>query len=144
MARTVLTHKIEKQNRDQGKVFVITEMPARQAHDWATKALFAVMNAGVELADDTLSMGMAGLMAAGMGSIAKIPHAVAKPLLDELLTCVQIKQELTTRDLFDGDIEEAVTYFDLERVVLTMHIQPFISGGGQSSASAPPNQVAAG
>lgn len=144
MARTVQNYTVDKVGRDKGKTFVITEMSARDAHRWATKALFAVMNAGVELADESLSMGMAGLMMAGMGSITKIPHAIAEPLLEELLGCVQIKQELTTRDLFDGDIEEAVTYFDLQRVVLTMHIQPFISGGGQNSASAPPNQAAAG
>lgn len=135
--RTVITHKIEKANRDSGKVFIITEMSAHQAHRWATRAIFAVMNSGVELPDNAASLGMAGLAVMGMGALSGVPYAVAEPLLDELLTCVQIKQDITTRALVPEDIEEAVTIFDLQRQVLTMHIEPFISGGKQTSESSP-------
>lgn len=145
MARTVQTHTVEKQNRDQGKTFIITEMSARAAHKWATKAIFAVMNGGVEIPDDVAAMGMAGVAVLGMAALSNIPYSVAEPLLNELLDCVQIKQELTTRALWmDDDFEEATTIFDLQRLVLTMHIEPFISGGNRSSESPPTTPAAAG
>lgn len=135
--RKVITHRIESPGRDTGKVFIITEMGARPAHRWATKAIFALINAGVDVPDDMQSMGLAGVAVMGLSAVTKLPHAVAEPLLDELLECVQIKQEVLTRPLVDEDIEEVKTYFDLQRVVLTMHIEPFISGGVQGSESSP-------
>lgn len=145
MARTVQTFTVEKSNRDQGKTFIITEMSARAAHKWATKAIFAVMNGGVEIPDDVAAMGMAGIAVLGLGALTGIPYAVAEPLLNELLECVQIKQELATRALWmDDDFEEVTTIFDLQRLVLTMHIEPFISGGNRNSVSPPTTPAAAG
>lgn len=135
MARKIVEYKVEKANRDKDKIFVITEMSAVQGHEWATKALFAILNSGVEMSDEMAGMGLAGLAVMGMGAITKIPHAVAKPLLDELLTCVHIKQEKVTRPLVPEDFEEVMTIFDVQREVLTMHIDPFISGGGHNSLS---------
>lgn len=138
--RQTITHKIEKAGRDFGKVFVITEMGARPAHRWATKAIFALLNSGVEIPDNLAGQGLAAIAVMGLQSLTAIPHAVAEPLLDELLGCVQVKQELVTRALIEADIEEAMTYFDLQRIVLTMHIEPFISGGAPNSVSTPMTQ----
>lgn len=143
MARKIVEYKVEKANRDKDKVFVITEMSAVQGHEWATKALFAILNSGVEMSDEMAGMGLAGLAVMGMGAITKIPHAVAKPLLDELLHCVQIKQEKVTRALVPEDFEEVMTIFDLQREVLSMHILPFISGGGHSSQSGQKSKTSA-
>lgn len=128
MARKVTQFPVEKEGRDKGKTFVITEMSAVQAHEWATKAIFAILNSGIDMPDDLAQMGLPGLAVMGMGAITNIPHAVAKPLLDELMTCVQIKVEKTTRALYPDDFEEVTTIFDLQREVLSMHIAPFISG----------------
>ncbi len=135
--RKVITHMISAEGRDKGKTFIITEMGARPAHRWATKAIFALMGSGVEIPEELKGAGLAGLAVMGLSAVSSIPHAVAEPLLDELLTCVQIKQEMVTRPLVDEDVEEAKTYFDLQRIVLTMHIEPFISGGVQASESTP-------
>ena len=144
MARIVQTHTVEKANRDQGKMFILTEMTPRVGHRWATRAIFGAMNGGVEIPDDIQQMGLAGLAVLGLGALSSIPFAIAEPLLDELLTCVQIKQELATRPLVDEDIEEVTTLFDLQRLVLTMHIEPFISGGNRTSVSPPTTPAAAG
>lgn len=128
MARKIVTYTVEKKNRDEGKSFVITEMSAVKGHEWATKALFAILNSGVDMPDEMAQMGLAGLAVMGMGAITNIPHAVAKPLLDELMTCVKIKMEKVTRDLVPEDFEEVITIFDLQREVLSLHIAPFTSG----------------
>lgn len=143
MARKIVEYKVEKANRDKDKIFVITEMSAVQGHEWATKALFAILNSGVEMSDEMAGMGLAGLAVMGMGAITKIPHAVAKPLLDELLTCVHIKQEKVTRPLVPEDFEEVMTIFDVQREVLTMHIVPFISGGVHNSPSGQKSKTSA-
>lgn len=140
MARIVKLHTVEKANRDKGKVFVLTEMAPRIGHAWATKAIFAMLNSGVEIPDDLAKQGLAGLAVMGLGSMSSIPHAVAGPLLDELFNCVQIRQSRVDRPLVDEDIEEISTLFDLQREVLTMHIAPFISGDSLNSVSSPTTQ----
>lgn len=145
MARKIIDYKVTADNRDKGKVFIITEMSAVQAHKWASKALFAILNSGGEIPDEMLKMGLPGIAAAGMGSISSIPFAVAEPLLDELMGCVKIRQDLTPdgRPLMPEDIEEMSTIFDLQGKVLTMHIAPFISGVRQKSPSAPTTRAPA-
>lgn len=144
MARKVITHTVTKENRDKGKSFVITEMSAVQGHEWATKALFAMLNSGADMPDEMAAMGLAGLAVMGMGALTQIPHAVAKPLLDELLTCVQIEQEKVTRKTVPEDFEEIMTIFDLQREVLTMHLAPFGFGARPASPSAPTTPSRAG
>lgn len=128
MARKTVSYTVEKANRDQGKVFIITEMSAVQGHEWATKALFAILNSGAEMPEELMGMGLAGIAVMGAGAFGKVPHAVVKPLLDELLGCVKIKQEKVERALVTEDFEEIITIFDLQREVLSLHLAPFTSG----------------
>ncbi len=114
--------------RDEGKTFFITEMPARQAHKWATRALFAAINGGATIPDDVAEMGMAGLAALGIKALSGMKPEQAEPLLDELLTCVQIIPDPTKpnvkRKLMEeaGDVEEPITYFKLQKEVLALHL----------------------
>lgn len=140
MARIVKEHKITKANRDHGKVFVITEMSPRKAHDWAVKAIFGILGSGVELPDDIAAQGLAGLATLGMSRLTSIPHAVVAPLLAELMECVQISAPGGPRAMFEEDIEEAATIFELEGAALTLHLEPFIGGGNRNSAL-PPSQL---
>jgi hypothetical protein len=126
MARKILKLKIKDEGRDLGKTFVITEMSARRGHQWATRALFAVMNGGVEIPDNIMSAGLAGLAAIGVQALGQVSIDVAEPLLDELLDCVEImpdpgKPEVT-RALIDDDLEEIATIFKLQKEVLALHI----------------------
>jgi len=135
MARKIVTYTVEKANRDSGKVFIITEMDAWRGHEWATKALFAILNSGIDMPEELAGMGLAGVAVMGMGAITNIPYAVAKPLLDELMSCVQIKQEKVTRAPVPEDFEEVITIFDLQREVLSLHLSPFTSGVRPTSPS---------
>lgn len=126
MARKVLKLKITDEGRDKGKTFVITEMPARRGHQWATRALFGVMNAGVEIPDNIMSAGFAGVAAIGIKALGQLSVDVAEPLLNELLECVVIMPDPSkpevTRELIDDDLEEIVTIFKLQKEALALHI----------------------
>lgn len=125
MARKQITYTAQD-GRDKGKKFIITEMGARPAHKWATRALFALIGGGVEIPDSVSDMGMAGLAEVGMQSLNGISAEKAEPLLDELLTCVTVMPDQNrpevVRALFDEDVEEPVTYFKLQKEVLMLHL----------------------
>lgn len=123
--------------RDAGKKFHITEMSAVKGHDWATCVMFALLNSGIELDDDVIARGMAGLASIALSALGKIPAAMAKPLMAELLTCVTIVFETTSRPLIDDDFEEILTIFKLQQAVFKLHIEPFTSGDPSTSGSAP-------
>ena len=131
--------------RDSGKEFLITEMSARKAHSWATRALFAVMNAGLEVPEEYSDAGFAGLAAVvssgdkellGMfiKTLGKVDEKLAEPLFDELLECVQILPDASNhnirRKLMDEDIEEFATIFTLQKEALVLHMG-FFTGEGQ-------------
>lgn len=138
MARKVLKLKITAEGRDSGKTFVLTEMAARKGHQWATRALFAVMNAGVEIPDNIASSGFAGIAAVGIKALGRVPAEMAEPLLDELLGCVEIMPDPArpevTRGLIDDDLEEVATIFKLQKEVLALHVDFFTSAAPLTSA----------
>jgi len=129
--------------RDAGKAFLLTEMGARPAHKWATRAIFAVMNAGIEVPEEYADAGFAGLAAAVSSgdtqllvmfirTLGKLDVAVSMPLLDELLDCVEVVPDPSKphvkRKLFDEDVEEPVTFFALQKEVLVLHMGFFTTG----------------
>lgn len=119
--------------RDAGKQFQITEMSARAGHTWATRAILAMMSAGVEIPEDLADKGMAGLAVVGLKALGKVPPHVAIPLMDELLDCVTIVMPAATRKWINDDFEEIATIFQLQKAVFSMHVEPFISGGPSTS-----------
>lgn len=135
MARKTAPITIEAQGRDCGKVFIITEMSAMAAEEWAAKALFAMMNAGVEIPENIASAGLAGVAALGISSLTKVSFDAAKPLLDEMLTCVQFKpSQNVVRALISDDIEEVSTLLTLRKAVLELHLDFFTAGADSTSA----------
>ncbi|WP_270425575.1 hypothetical protein [Klebsiella variicola] len=150
MARKSIIFTVEANNRDKGKQFKITEMPASKADSWAMQLAFAVLSAGITVPDNMLSAlrtglspepkeedsearalyesvmatGMAGLAKWGISSLAKIPYAQSKPLMDELLSCVSfiggngIETPLTA----DGQVEEVSTLLRLRIEAFKLHI----------------------
>ncbi len=106
--------------RDHGKMFLLTEMSAAKAEEWALRALLALTNAGAEIPDD--SAGIAGLAAAGFEALNKLTFAQVKPLLDEMFTCVQYvhKAGHPPQDA-DENIEEVTTRLQLRKAVFQLH-----------------------
>ena len=144
MARKTATVTISAEGRDKGKVFVLTELSAYEAEDWAGRALFALMNAGVEIPDNIAEAGLAGVAAMGLKAIAKLPFDSAKPLLDKMMGCIQIQPSPTvTRALIPDDIEEVATLLTLRKQVLGLHMD-FSMAAAPSTSGSKPGQAARG
>jgi len=113
-------------NRDAGKHFLITEMPASQAEKWAARALLALVNAGFEIDDDMRQLGMAAMAAHGIRALGSIAWHDAEPLLDEMMACVHYMPQINTPDvhtpLVEHDIEEVSTRIFLRDKVFNLHV----------------------
>ena len=143
MARKQATVTISAEGRDKGKVFVLTELPAYEAEDWAGRALFALMNAGVDIPDNIAEAGLAGVAALGIKALTKLPYDSAKPLLDSMMKCVQIQPSPTvTRALVADDIEEVATLLTLRKQILGLHMD-FSMAVAQSTSGSKPGKAAA-
>lgn len=140
--------KIETANRDQGKRFRITEMSACAQERWATRAVLALLNSGLELpegitAEDLQgSSGLAKVLSMGVKAFANIKYEYAEPLYAELLKCVEYlgtQGEAVSRPLdeqtADEVIEEVTTLFTLRKEVLSLHFDFLSTGGSLTSAS---------
>ncbi|EIK5991387.1 hypothetical protein LKA46_003246 [Salmonella enterica] len=129
MARKEKFITIDGQGRDKGKVFHLIEMPASQAEWWAMRAIMAMGRGGVDLPDDVRSMGMAALALEGLKALSKIPQEEAKPLMDEMMACIQFvpdpKNHSVRRPLIEDDIEEIITRLDLRAEVFRLHVDFF-------------------
>lgn len=115
------------EGRDAGKKFMITEMSAEAAEWWAFRALQAIAGADAEL---NLQAPLADMAAQGIKALAKVHPDQAKPLLDEMMGCVQILVPATQKPrlLLDGDIEDVKTRFMLRKAVVELHLG-FSTGG---------------
>ena len=135
MARKETTFVAET-GRDLGKQFLITEMSASQAENWAFQVILAVGNAGIEIPEGLASQGMSGLMAIGYMNLLKIPFDAAKPLLDEMMNCVQIIPSANIkRKLVEEDIEEVGTRLQLRKSVWNLNMDFFLNESKSTSES---------
>jgi len=133
MARKEATF-IADTGRDIGKQFLITEMSASKAENWAFRVILAIGNAGIEVPEGLASQGMSGLLAIGYMNLLKIPFDSAKPLLDEMMTCVQfLPSQNVKRNLMEEDIEEVATRFKLRKAIWDLHMD-FFFGSSQSTS----------
>lgn len=112
------------EDRDKGKIFLITEMPAAKAEEWAMRALLAVTRGGLDIGDAE-GQGMAGIARLGLQSLTKLSFEDLKPLVDEMFECVVIcpdKRNLgVSRSLREDDIEEVSTRLQLRAEIFTLH-----------------------
>ncbi|MBY4887702.1 hypothetical protein HX773_18860 [Pantoea sp. B9002] len=129
MARKEIFYTVDTKGRDLGKVFFIREMSATQAEWWAIRAGMAMARSGVELPDNFADMGIAAMAGTGLKMVSQIPAAEAKPLLDELMECVQCVPDASNqsikRKLIDDDIEEIATRLKLRMEVFKLHVDFF-------------------
>jgi hypothetical protein len=133
MSRKSKPFVVTDDGRDKGKRFLITEMSAEKAEEWGVRALGAMIRAGVDLPDLVMASGMAGVVSVGFMALFAAPFAELKPLLDELLACVEScaedpKSEVRTK-VFENDIEEP-------RTLLLLRMEAFELCAGFSVAAA--------
>ena len=136
MSLKTKTITIEK-GRDEGKTFVITEMPITKADNWAMRALFAIANGGIDIEGINPNMGMLGLAQVAIKALSGIKPDVGIPLLDELLECVQVLPSGGNARalIIDSDIKDLSTMFTLRKEALAIHIDFLTQGGGSDLKS---------
>jgi hypothetical protein len=142
--RKTLTYVVRDEGRDQGKSFLLTEMPADQAESWAIRAFLAMAKGGIELPEGIESSGFAGIAKLGLTLLLQMPFELAKPLLDEMMACVQIlpnpNNPSVVRALIGDDIEEVATRIKLRKEVFGLHVNFSLPGVKSTLESAPANE----
>ena len=122
---TLKTKQITIENgRDKGRVFLITEMSAAHADNWAMRALIALANGGVDLGNLSPQQGMMGMAGVALDALGRLKADDAIPLLNELLDCVQIipeggKPRQLNMDF--NDVEDFTTLWRLRKEVFALH-----------------------
>jgi hypothetical protein len=128
---------ISSEGRDKGKMYLISEMSVTEIEGWAMRVLLALMKSNVELPDGVMDLGAAGLAEMGLKCLSGLQWDVAKPLLDEMLSCVKIipnpRNANVSRVLREdqGDIEELPTLLNLRMEVWKLHTG-FLQAAGPS------------
>lgn len=110
--------------RDKGRVFLITEMSAAHADNWAMRALIALANGGVDLGDLRPQQGMMGMVRVALDALGRLKADDAIPLLNELLDCVQIIPEggkPRPLNMDFNDVEDFTTLWRLRKEVFALH-----------------------
>jgi hypothetical protein len=126
------TITIQREGRDQGGVFVLTEKPAYQQTDWFIRAMQILARSGADVPAGIMNNGIEGFLAMGLGTIltglGKAPIGEVRPLLEELLSCVTsyqppgATQPLAGWQLIRGQIQDPATIFQLYEEVLSLHL----------------------
>lgn len=118
-------------SRDNGTMYLITEMPASQTERWALRVLAALTKSGFDPAllaiDRDDPAGMETLVRAGLETVlGRLDVHDLEPLLDEMMTCVQVSPSPgITRRLVEEDIQEVKTRLLLKREVFKLHVDFF-------------------
>jgi hypothetical protein len=120
---------IDAEGRDKGKTFVLTEMYADEGEAFAIELMLHWVRAGIDIPPDVVGAGFEGLAlyfqtnpAMILGMLGNISMADARPLLEQIMNCVRIKETLAVRDLTRDDIEEVKTRFFLRGEVLKLNM----------------------
>jgi len=149
MARKEKIFTVTANGRDKGKQFKITEMSARSGEEWAFKVASALISTGIqvpdhitkslvamsaekpggpdeaaqEMHDSIMGSGMVALAKFGITALAKVPFEYSKPLMDQLLTCVEyVATANVSIPLDESHIEEPSTYFRLKVEAFKLHV----------------------
>jgi len=118
----------DEKSRDNGRSYLITEMPADAAEWWAIRALQAIMTTNAEIEFDTP---FAQLAQQSLAAFAKIEPEKSRPLLDEMFQCVRVKLPGSndSREMLANDIEEVKTRVLLRREIFALYFDFFGDGG---------------
>lgn len=112
---------ITAEGRDLGRQYLITELSASAAEDWAIRAFMAIAKGGMEIPDG-VPASIAGIAILGFKALAGMDPTTAKPLLDEMMSCVQVLTSSgIARKPMEEDIEEVATRLQLRKEVFELH-----------------------
>ena len=152
MARKTKTVVIES-GRDNGKSFLVTEMPVTKADKWANTALLAMMRGGVDVGGVNFDLigntlmpsdapkidpagGMLELARISIAGLGNVTETVGQSLLDQLIEdCVQVVPTGgAARPMLsiDDEIEDLKTLWTLRKEAFILHIDFLADGSSQT------------
>jgi hypothetical protein len=113
-----------RENRDAGKVYRLTEMPALKAERWARHAVSACNRTDLNVTDETARLGMLGFYLVGFQALAGGDVQGIDALMDEMMGQIQIVASagVVRPAIADGDIEEVQTIVMLRKELLELHM----------------------
>lgn len=111
---------IDADNRDNGKRYLITEMPAVQAERWGRRLVAKIAREGISVPPQIVDLGMAALPSYPL--LTYLSWVDDEALVGELMACVQAWPTGVSivRTLRDNDVEEpmTLTYLRMEVIAL--------------------------
>lgn len=125
--RKTIDVTVTAEGRDKGKVFRITEMDVWAAENWSLRAATVMNRSNIDIPTEAiLAGGILAVAAYGIRGLLSANFDDAKPLLDEMLACVQHlpaprEEPNIVRDLYPGDLEELASIFWLRDQVIELH-----------------------
>jgi hypothetical protein len=120
----------EPGERDNGKTFILTEMDAYSGQNWALRALLALVRGGIQLPEDALNTGWAGLAKYGLTAFLACSYGELEPLLEEMLGQAQYAhvdtkgKPVPPTHIIRGvncQIEEIKTFLTLHKALFALH-----------------------
>jgi len=143
----ILTKEVTiAEGSDEGKTFVVSQMPLLRGDRWANRAALALMKSGVDVSalkgldgarsgDFTGMLDIAEILNAVLKALGGIEEHVAQELLDELLTVVKLKlPDGATRPIIvptehaPGDITSIATLWKLRIEAIKVNLD-FLKAG---------------
>jgi len=143
----ILTKEVTiAEGSDEGKTFVVSQMPLLRGDRWANRAALAIMRADIDLSslkglggaksgDFTGMLDIAEILSAVLKALGGIEEHVAQELLDELLAVVKLKlPNGATRPIIppsehaDGDITSIATLWKLRIEAIKVNLD-FLKAG---------------
>ena len=128
----IINDKDNKKNRDNGKVFLIEEMPAYIAERWCYKALSGMIQGGldVSLVANAIEFASEIMALLSLANFFRIDEATQNQLLDELMKYITIipdngkgkPRKLIAGTQDSDDIQEASTLMELKLEALELNL----------------------
>lgn len=120
-------------DRDENKVYRITEMSAWKAEKIGLKIFFAMSDSSVDIPFDVVNAPLAKMVELGLVAISKIPFHILEPIFDEMIQCVSfVLPNGQSRNLLQDDIEEYMTILKIRKEVLALHLGFFTEKNPQT------------
>jgi hypothetical protein len=117
-----------EKNRDVGKTYIITEVSAMQAEEWAVRAFMALGTSGIRIPDELMNAGLVGVALIGYQVFMGAQPEAVLPLWREMLpSCVQLRGVESAQGTqvalpwSPTIVEEVSTMMVLRQAILELH-----------------------
>lgn len=113
----------ERENRDAGKTFLITEVSAVDAEEWGLRAIMALGSSGITVPQEMVDAGLIGAVLVFYQAFMGANEAAVLPLWREMIpSCVKYKPSPEIRMPYDPSLfEEVSTLMLLRQQIMELH-----------------------